>query len=269
MPWLGVSVSVDEKEFRDFVQQKLNLKFLSVKEIEIKTRKGWIKFKIIDVTGFVEGYAQVLAERFNADALESGEHLILGEPSAKLWDEAVKVVFADKSEEIIPVYTFDGFLDLRLPTDKVRGLNGYIAIGGITYTLPLKFEDLVEIYEKGKIEKVEKAAAIYGIDKIISKEAILKLKEIKQKNMKVEIDYESGFVFIMKEKEIITKSIPDYVIELIQEEKFEEIMNIYNRSPESLKEEIRRRISDFCHILKEIGKEEQARKIEEFKKREL
>jgi len=70
MPWLGVSVSVDEKEFRDFVQQKLNLKFLSVNEIEIKTRKGWIKFKIIDVTGFVEGYAQVLAERFNADALE-------------------------------------------------------------------------------------------------------------------------------------------------------------------------------------------------------
>lgn len=269
MPWLGVRDSVEESEFKKFVEDKLGLKILKVQKVKIKTRQGWLSFIVIDVLGFIEGCAYYIAKNFKTEALEGGEHLILGEPSAKLWDEAVKVVFPDGGEEIIPVYTFDGFLDIKLPTDKVEGLKGYMTIRGDLYPLPLSFEDLVEIYQRGGIEKVEKAVSTYGLEKILSRDAVLKLSQLKKKQAKVEIDYKEGFVFIVKDKEIITRSIPDYVVQLLQDREYDKITEIYSKCTEEVKKEIEKKIVELCRILEEIGKKDQAEELKEFLKNKI
>ncbi len=269
MPWLGVRDSVDENEFVKFIEDKLGLKVLKTQKVKVKTRRGWLSFIIVDVLGFVEGYARYVVENFKTEALEGGEHLILGEPSAKLWDEAVKIIFPDGTEEIIPIYTFDGFLDIRLPTDKVEGLRGYITVGGLSYSLPLSFEDLVEIYQQGKIEKIEKAVSIYGLKRVLSEDAILKLSQLKKKRAKVEIDYEGGFVFIVKEHEIITKSIPDYVIELVRNKEYERAMEIYSKCTAEIREETKRKIVEFCRMLEEIGKKDQVKELMDFLKNKI
>ncbi len=269
MPWLGVKDTVDEDEFRKFVEEKLHLRILKSRKVKIKTRRGWLSFIVVDVLGFAEGYAYYIVERFGVASLEGGEHLILGEPSAKLWDEAVKIVFPDNTEEIVPVYTFDGFLDIRLPTDNVEGLEGYITVAGATYTLPLSFDDLIEIYQRGKIEKVEKAVSIYGMEKVLARDAISKLSQLRKRKVRVEIDYESGFVFIMRDKEIITKSIPDYVAELIQDGEFDKVSDIYGKCSPEIREGIKKKILELYHILEEIGKKEQAEKIKIFLKNKI
>ncbi len=234
------------------------LRVRSELEIEVKTSRGWIAFHVFDVTGFVEGLASYIATLYNVVALEAGKHLILGEVSAKLWDEAVKIVFPDGKSETIAIFTFDGFLDVRMPTGNVRGVKPQMVIGGKTYDLPLSLEDIVEIYgiSKDYLEKIEKAASIYGLSRIISSDAIKELRNIKKKEgieRKVEIDYESGYVLILEGRKIVTKNIERYVTELLEEGRVEEAYGIYENAPQELKKDITEAVKDLYYLRKISG----------------
>ena len=170
MPWIGVEAEkVEKKKFEETIL-RYGLTVFGEIEVEIKTSRGWLKFTVLEVGGFVEGLARDLSKLFEVATVEAGPHLILGEPSAKIWDEAVKVVFPDGEEEVIPVFTNDGFLDVRIPNERIKGVRGSIVVSGKKYELPLTPESLVEIYTKGEelFKKVEKAASVYGISSIVS-----------------------------------------------------------------------------------------------------
>ncbi len=265
MPWVGVESSkVDVKKLREIVEG-YGLVVLGEKSIEVKTSRGWLRFLILEVAGFVEGVARALASELSVTALEAGPHLVLGEVSAKLWDEAVKVVFPDGEEELIPVYRYDGFLDLKLPTDNVRGVEATIVIKGETFTLPLKFEDLLRIREMGKhfLEKVEKAAAVYGTTRIIAPEALRALRERAAKEVKVEVDYETGFVLIYDGARISTRPILSYVIELVKRGDVDKAKEILEKAPEKVKEELAEGLREEASIHRSLGDEEFAKKLEE------
>ncbi len=224
------------------------------KKISIKTSRGWIKFIVFEVSGFTEGLAEFISKEFKVTALESGKHLILGETSAKLWDEAVKIVFPDGETEIIPVFTFDGFLDIRMPTENIRGVNPTIVVLGKIYELPLSLEDIVEIYRKNReaIEKIEKAASIYGLNKVISERALSALKEKSKEKIKVEIDYETGYVLISDGSSISTKPLPTYLLSLILDEKIDEALKVYNDAPLEMKEDLKKVVLEELRIQENI-----------------
>jgi len=273
LPWLGVEDGEKSREELGGILEELDLRVLRYREIEVKTSRNWKKFLIAEVAGFVEGLAGVVAQRLGRTSLESGEHLILGETSARLWDEAAKVVFPDGEEELVPIFRYDGFLDLRLPTERVRGLEGYISIEGRRYRLPLSFGDLVDIYSRSRegLDKVERAAGVYGVEKILSREAISKIRELgrRREEVKIEIDYETGFVFIVRGREIITKTIRDYVAELVGEGRLERAKEVYDRCPTELKEDIVERLKRTYYMLKDIGRSELLDRVEEFLKVKL
>ncbi|MEM1508813.1 MAG: hypothetical protein QW291_05990 [Thermofilaceae archaeon] len=239
MAWIGVAREIPEEE----VVNTANLLGLLVRgvigEVEIKTSKGWICLRIYDVHGDVEGIAGNLARIFNAVALESGRHLVLGETSARLWDEGAKVVFPDGEEELIPIYTYDGFLDVRMPTSNVKGLKATLVVGRKVYELPLGVDDLIEILSTGKkaLEKVEKAASVYGLEKIISREAIEQLRQQKEET-KVEIDYESGLALIKESGKVKIINVKQYFLDLIQNNELDKAKELLNKAPQSLAEEL-------------------------------
>ena len=273
MPWLGVEDSEEARKELEEILRELGIKILGFRYVEIRTSRTWKRFLVAEVAGFVEGAAAVLAQRLGAASLESGEHLILGETSARLWDEAVRVVFPDGEEEIVPVCRYDGFLDLRLPTDRVRGLEGYISIGGARYSLPLSFNDLVKIYSRGRegLEKVERAAGVYGVERILSEEAISKIRELgrRREEVRVEIDYEAGFVLLMREGEMATKTIQDYVAELVENGDLERAYEVYERCPQETKRAIADKLRHAYYMLKDLGRPELLGRVEEFLKNKL
>lgn len=224
-------------------------------KLELRTRMGWIEFIGFEVLGFVEGLASVLANRFQCPAFEWGEHTILGEVSAKIWNEAVKVVYPDGSSEIIEVLIHDGFLDLDLPTEKVRGLTGRIIIHGLEFKIPLEPDDIERILLIGRrgIEKIEKAINVYGYSRLLSPGALSKLLSLSLEEERKEIDWELGYVIIMRGKKITTKSIKEYISLLINTEKEEEILDIYDQAPQEYKEQIVSMINEAIKVYSEIG----------------
>jgi len=266
LSWVGIEEKFEDVDKVKSILTNNGFIVLGRKNISVKTSRGWINFLVFDVGGFTEGMANLLSKELNVIALESGKHLILGETSAKLWDEAVKIVFPDGESEIIPVFTFDGFLDLRMPTENIRGVNPTIVIFGKVYNLPLTIEDIVEIYRKNKkgIEKIEKAASIYGLEKVISKEAIDALKEKRDANIKVEIDYETGYVLISNGFSINTRPLSSYFLSLILEDKINEALNIYNNAPINIKEDLKTIVVEEFKIQKNLGAIKNIERLKKF-----
>jgi len=262
MPWVGLATEVDE----DVGKSALEEIGLVVREalgvIEVKTARGWIRFKLYEVEGEVEGVASSLVAALGVPALESGPHLILGEVSARLWDEGAKVVFPDGYSEVVALYTYDGFLDVRMPTDSVRGLKATIRVEGKTYELPLKLEDLIEMQSKGPeaVEKVEKAVAVYGLEKVVSKEALEELKRLKIE-VKVEVDYETGFVLVKEGAKMKVVSLRDYFLELLYRGECERAKKVYEGAPKEIKQSLLETIKEEYNALKELGEESRAKAI--------
>lgn len=268
MAWIGVAREIPEEE----VVNTANLLGLPVRgvvgEVEIKTSRGWISLRIYDVHGDVEGIAGNLARIFNAVALESGRHLVLGETSARLWDEGAKVVFPDGEEELIPIYTYDGFLDVRMPTSNVKGLKATLVVGGKMYELPLGSDDLIEILSMGKkaLEKVEKAASVYGLDKIISREAIEQLRQQKEET-KVEVDYESGLALVKESGKVKIINIKQYFLDLVRDNELEKAKELLNKAPQSLAEELVEALRKEYEADKDLGEDEAVVKWKEIAKK--
>ncbi len=267
MPWVGVEYGKKNLEEFSEIIVKMGLSVLGNIEIEVKTGRGWIKFIVLEVAGFVEGYAAELARLTQAPSLESGPHLIMGEPSAGFWEEAVKVVFPDGESEVIPVLSYDGFLDLKLPTENVRGIEGTITIGGKVFKLPLSLDDILEIYEMGKkaVEKVEKAASVYGIRRILSSEALLELSRAKRKPPKYEVDYEAGIALIKEEDKLRTTSVQALVLELAVKGFVDEAAKIYNEASPEVKEAIEEAVIEEYKVYSSIKSPKKA-KLEELAK---
>ncbi|ABL77666.1 hypothetical protein [Thermofilum pendens] len=258
MPWIGIGKKCleNEQEVAKYLEDS-GVQVLKKFELEIEVDGEWIPFLVFEVLGFVEGLSEDLSRNFQCPTLESGPHLVLGEVSAKLWDEAVKVVFPDGGSRIIPVFTFDAFLDIRVPTKKVKGLKGQLILAGRVFELPLSKDDLLFIakLDKKYLEKIEKAVAVYGLDKILSKEAQAELAgKPSKKSLSYEVDYESGMALVMLENKIQTIGIPRLAVLLAEEEMYRDIREIYGKISEELKEKMKEALLDYYEFRKLSGR---------------
>lgn len=264
MPWIGVAVEADEESVKKLLSN-LGLEVVrTLGVVELETSRGWIKFRVFEVLGGVEDSARVIAEDTGLPAFESGPHLILGEVSARLWDEGAKVVFPDGKSEVIPIFTYDGFLDVRMPTRKVRGVKATIIAGGKMYELPLGIAELLEIYALGQkvLEKIEKAASVYGLDKVISSDALEELKR-RRAEVAVEVDYETGFVMIREGSRMRVVSINSYIPELIYRGEYTKLKELWDKAPENSKEIFRKIIENEIKAAKSIEDENRIKSLKE------
>lgn len=236
-------------------------------QLELQVEGSWRSFAVFEVLGFVEGAAELLAAELGCPALESGPHLVLGEVSAKIWDEAAKVVLPDGREVLIPILTYDAFLDLVLPTPKVRGLEGRITITGRAFKLPLSKEDLLEIAKLGSkhLEKIEKAISVYGSERIISASALseLVLRKIKpEEEFRYEVDFDEGVAFLYKGGKLTAVSIPRLVVMLAEKGRFEEVEKLLDRCKGEQLQEVEAALLDLYSF---YGEESPAgRKLKDF-----
>jgi len=263
---IGVEKGKLKEEEMNKVIEELGLRALRKFEIEIKTKRGWINFLVVDVIGFTERVAHFIARKYSVIALEGGEHLILGEVSAKLWNEAVKVVFPDGEEEVIITMIHDGFLNARIPSDNVRGLEGVVYFNSHPVKLPIKLDDfmlLTKLVPKA-IDKIMRLAQAYGSHKILSDEVIEYIRKLQkvEEEVQVSVDYETGFVLIKRGKRITTTPIPEYLIRLAEEDKIEEAIKIYKEAPIQVKEDIVKTIEEEREILKALNRKEEYQKLD-------
>ncbi|MEM3832368.1 MAG: hypothetical protein QW128_02045 [Thermoprotei archaeon] len=174
MPLIGIEYNKVDLDTLASVLDKMGLTPIEYMDLEIKTKKGWIKFIVADVLGFTDGVASKLSARFNCTAFESGSHLRFGEPSAGIWEDAIKVVFPDNDNELIRIILNDNFLNLKLVSEYVKGLKSYFYVKGVTFELPLSRESLHQIYLMGEeaIDKLRRAVSAYGYSRILSEDAL-------------------------------------------------------------------------------------------------
>lgn len=264
MPWVGVAEEIDEEVARRFLD-KIGLVVLGVLGVvELETSRGWLKFRVFEVRGSVEDAARVITEDLGAPAFESGPHLVLGEVSARLWDEGARVAFPDGSSEVVPIYTCDGFLDVRMPTRRVKGLKATIVVGNKLYELPLQLEDLLEIYALGQraIEKIEKAASVYGLDKVVSRKALEEIRRCRIEEA-VEVDYESGFVMMKEGSKVHVVSLDEYLVYLICRKEYSKLKELIEKAPAKVKEQIRKFLEEERRAAELVSDEEQLKELEE------
>ena len=258
MAWLGFEKGCLGDEEAKSLLEGLGLTVLRDFEIEVEVRKEWVAFRVFEVREPVESVSCPLARKVGCRVLEGGKHLILGEVSAKIWDEAVRVCSPDGETELIPVYTYDAFLDIRMPSRKVRGLEPEIVVGGKVYRLPLSFEDLEEIAQRGLLEKVEKAASVYGLFRVISHKALEELerrKRERKEEARYEVDYESGYVVVMESGKVTAVALPRFFVSLVEEGRYEEASKIYDEAPEETKKSLRESLVDAYYLWKTMGKD--------------
>jgi len=252
VPWLGLRKGcVEEEKIEEYLLEN-GIRFSRKFELELQIGEEWHTFTIFEVAGLIEGISEELAHVFNCPSLESGPHLVLGEISAKLWDEGAKVVFPDGRTSIVPIYTFDGFLDLRMPTNRVRGLRGQIIIGGNVFDLPLTLEDFAKIKNLGKkyVEKIEKAISVYGLSKILSREVQEKLSEKEKKEIKYEVDFEAEMALLIIGNKLQTVTIPNLILILTEEGMHDDVKKVYNSAPEALKNKLKESLLEYYELRK-------------------
>ncbi|AKG38030.1 hypothetical protein MA03_00240 [Infirmifilum uzonense] len=257
MPWIGLESSCSSEGVESLLKEygyTVARKFA----IELFVKESWMKFIIYEVIGFAEGVAELLSETFNCPALEAGPHLVLGEVSAKLWDEAAKVVMPTGESYIVPIYTYDGFLDVKMPTSKVRGLKGQIIIGGRAFDLPLKEEDILNlmIIDKRVKEKIEKAIAVYGEKRILSEELRERLGKKtrdegrKSTRIEYEIDPETKIVFCLYDGKLTSMSLSRFTVFLAENQMFDELKEFLNKLPPSQLREIYNTLKEYLEVYK-------------------
>jgi len=265
LPWLGVSAECPRGAEAEELLKSMGYIPRRKLQLEVLVEGSWTRFSVFEVHGFVEGVARVLAEDLGCVALESGPHLVLGEVSAKIWDEAAKVVFPDGREVLIPILTYDAFLDVVLPTPKVRGLEGRITILGKTYKLPLSKEDLAEIARLGEkyLEKVERAAAAYGLSRIISESALEFLKPVKKvEELEYEVDLSENVAIVRKGGRLTIVSIPKLVVMLVEAERYGEAEDILRKCGGGVLEEVRDVLLELYNYY--IREDEKRSRLKEF-----
>lgn len=253
MPWVGLQASCAETEVLEEYLKSLGYTFSRSFEIEVLVSGSWKKFTVYEVQGFTEGIAEILSEAFNCPALESGPHLILGEVSAKLWDEAVKIVEPSGEVHFVAIYTFDGFLDMRIPTAKVKGLKGQIIVKGRVFDLPLTERDLAQIslLDTKVREKLEKAIAVYGAEKILGKDVLEKLRgaeRASEERISYDIDAESGVVLCLVNGKLTSMRIPAFAIFLAQKEMYDELRKFVSLLDKEKLNEVKEALKDFYEI---------------------
>ncbi|RLE60647.1 MAG: hypothetical protein DRN53_06030, partial [Thermoprotei archaeon] len=260
-PYVGLEKNIPADKFIDLLK-KLGLKVLRIDEVSVETRKyGWLEFNRAEVEGDIKDLASILSSTFSAAAFEWGEHTILGEISAKLWHEGVKICFPEGDEELVVVMIHDSFLDVRIPTERVKGISGKVYIAGRSYTLPLSLSDLIVIVnmDSRSIKKLEKLIEVYGKEKVLAKETIEYLELIKKRKERVErmeIDYNSGYVISMdSEGRIKTLPLIDFLIGLIESEETERVLNIIKSAPGEKRDEIIKQLEEEMEIARALGKE--------------
>ncbi|MEM4791046.1 MAG: hypothetical protein QXP54_06515 [Thermofilum sp.] len=267
MPWVGVSAECPKLEEAEKVLESMGFTVMKKFQLELQVEGAWRSFTVFEVLGFVEGAAELLAAELGCPALESGPHLVLGEVSAKIWDEAAKVVLPEGREVLIPILTYDAFLDLVLPTQKVRGLEGRITITGRTFKLPLTKEDLLEIARLGSkyLEKVEKAIAVYGSERIVSAAALseLLLRRVKlEEEFRYEVDFDEGVAFLYKGGKLTAVSIPRLAVMLAEKGRLEEVEQLFEKCEGELLHEVEAALLDLYSL---YGEESAAgKKLKDF-----
>ncbi len=258
MAWLGFEEGcMDEERFAEILR-KNSIEPGNRFSIELLVGGEWVRFVVYEVHGFVEGSACILAEATGCRVLEGGKHLILGEVSAKIWDEAVKVCDPGGGVEVIPVYTYDAFLDVRMPSRYVRGLEPEILVGGRVYRLPLSLGDLEDIARKGLIAKVEKAASVYGLYRVVSEEALRELRrrrEEKEKEFRYEVDYESGYVVVVRAGKVSAVGLPRFLVLLVEEGRYKDARKILQEAPASMRRELCEALLDTYYLWKTMGRD--------------
>lgn len=253
MPWVGISGDCSKLEEAEEVLRSMGFTILRKFQLELQVEGAWRSFIVFEVLGFVEGVAEVLSAELGCPALESGPHLVLGEVSAKIWDEAAKIVFPEGREALVPILTYDAFLDLVLPTRKVKGLEGRITIIGRTFKLPLSKEDLHDIIKLGSkyLEKIERAVSVYGHDRILSASALTELllrKTKPEEEFRYEVDFNEGMAFLYKNGKLTAVSIPRLAVMLAERGRFEEVEMLVSRCEGELSREVEMALLDLYNF---------------------
>lgn len=269
MGYLGIEAGkADLREVIKFLKD-CGLRVGKTRQVDIKVRDAWVKFVVIEVFGFIEGLGRELSRRYNCKGLEWGGHTILGEVSAKLWHEAVKIYFPGGGSEVIPIMICDEFLSIRIPTDRVKGIKGSISLGGEVFELPLSLRDLSKVLLKGgKVAEVlKKAVEIYGKERVFSKEALEWLLTHKVvKEVREEIDFETGYVVRVEGRKIITIPLLNFILNLIKEGKVEKALEFYSKAPNEWKEKIVREVNAEKEYARALSEEEYLRALSKFLK---
>jgi len=272
MGFIGVEKNkVKLDEILRFLEENKLIVVGEPKEIELKTKDGWKNFVLIEVFGFLEGVARVLAKKFSITCFEWGEHTRLGETSAKLWYEAVKIYYPDLSYESVSVLICDSFLDVKVPTDDVRELEGAITILGEKFRIPLKISDVERIVKLGDqaVKKLEKVINAYGLSKILSPGATLALRDFlkEREREKIEIDYQTGFVIKFYKGKLSTTPLQVYLSSLVKDNKVEEALEIWKEMPKTLKTKYFEELESEAKYMEMIGRTSDAEKIKNFLKK--
>lgn len=256
---MGVLGFIREKEFDEnkVVKElrKLGINIITRKTIKIKTKKGWLEATYYEILGSSEGLAEFLSSKFNTPFFEGP--LVLGEVSAKLWSEAIKIHYPSGEKEVVEIFVCDSFLDAKIPTANVEGLPGYITVGSRRYPLPLTKEAVKEISSLGEaaLDKIVKATEIYG-SKVLD---VSLLKELEEEETKEGVDYEVGYVIIIKRNKITTIPLEDYFLTLLLKDKLEKAERIYKEAPDEWKNKLKKILESEINRLKEINKEKAER----------
>ena len=259
MPYIGLEKRIPSEKFIEVLKQ-LGLKVLKVDEITINTRrKGWIEFNRAEVEGDVKDVAVLLSSSLSAVAFEWGEHTVLGEVSAKLWHEGIRVCFPEGDEELVVAVIHDSFLDVRIPTERVKGIEGRVYLAGRSYTLPLSLRDLMIIINvhRNSIKKIEKLIEVYGKERVLTKETIEYLESIKKRKEKerIEIDYNSGYVISMdSEGKIKTIPLMSFILNILEMEDLERAISIIRSAPEDRRKEILGQLKEEMEIARALGR---------------
>jgi len=231
--------------------------------LRIKTKTGWIEFRIVDVIGFIDSIGKILAYKYSSPVLEGP--IIHGEVSAGLWEEAVRIFYPDGKHEDVAIMIHDSFINAKIPTKNVDGLHGEIFICGRSFKLPLNTEDLEVIAALGNeaLEILDRAILAYGLENLISNKALD--ERTKKGEFKVEeFDFNSGFVMVKGSEGSFIISIVDYVVKLIIDGNIDKAYNVYEKLNEGKREEIVKILKDELTIYEKTGRRREYSNISAF-----
>ncbi len=258
---------MDEKQVIELLQ-KLGYEPQHVYKIEVKTSKGWKKYTVAEIFGEAENLANFLCSELKKSCLEGGRHLIKGEISAGIWRQMFRIYYPDGTYEDIEAYTYDKFLDLKIPSDYVKNLEGYIKIGGFDFKIPLKEKDVEFIYTvigTEGIKKLKKAIEVYGYNKILEEKAYRIL--IFGPKPKIEIDFEKGVVLKLVGDEFKIEDLKYYVDELVSDGNIEEAINVYEKCKNEHKKNILEYLKKNLKLYEGVKLEEKVKYYKEFLKK--
>ncbi len=251
-----IGISSKSLSIEEFIRDIENLGYTVIgnpHNLKIKTKAGWVEFKIIDVIGFTDGIGKVLAYKYSSPVLEGP--IIHGEVSAGIWEETVRIFYPDGRYEDVAIMIHDSFINAKIPTKNVDCLYGEIFIYGRSFKLPLNAEDLEMIATLGDeaLEMLDKAISAYGLENLISDKALS--ERIKKDKLEVEeLDFNSGFAMVKRNSDFFIISIVDYVVKLIIDGNTDKAYNIYEKLNESRREEIIKILKDELTMYGKTGR---------------